>query len=190
MIKNLFCILFLGLIVSACNRKDSEALVYKDVYSINLNGLHKKNAQLSALIAFESQYEKTNFKLKDIDVDISIDGIDIGTFYSKEPLSLKAKSQIKIPLTYSFENSKIEDEDGSSSTSYIVVLKGNASFTDDQGNQEKVSFSHKETVNTIAGFKERKKDKKNDSEKDGLSRSEIRKILKEKKRELKLENGQ
>jgi hypothetical protein len=45
-------------------------------------------------------------------------------------------------------------------------------------------------VNTIAGFKERKKDKKNDSEKDGLSRSEIRKILKEKKRELKLENGQ
>jgi hypothetical protein len=92
MIKNLLCILFLGLIVSACNRKDSEALVYKDVYSINLNGLHKKNAQLSALIAFESQYEKTNFKLKDIDVDISIDGIDIGTFYSKDPLSLKAKS--------------------------------------------------------------------------------------------------
>lgn len=190
MIKNLLSILFLGLIITACNRKDSEALVYKDVYSMNLNGLHKKNAQLSALIAFESQYEKTNFKLKDIDVDISIDGIDIGTYYSKDPLMLKAKSKIKIPLSYTFENSKIQDEDGSSSSSYIVVLKGTASFTDDQGNEEKVSFSHKETVNTIAGFKERRKAKINTSVEKDLSRSEVRKLRKEKRRDLKLEESQ
>lgn len=189
--RNLVLILILGLIGTACNRKDSEALVYNNAYSVNLNGLHKKYAQLSALIAFESQYEKTNFKLKEIDADITIDGIDIGTYFSRDPLTLKAKSEIKLPLSYSFESSKIIDENGSSATSYIVVIKGTASFTDEQGNIEKISFNHKETVNTIAKNKERRKDKKvNSAEEEKLSKSDIRKIRREKKRDLELEKNQ
>lgn len=187
--RSFLLILLLGCIATACNRSDSEALVYRNVYSVNLNGLHKKTASLNALIAFESQYEKTSFKLKDIDVDISIDGIDIGTYFSREPLTLKAKSQIKIPLAYSFENSKIVDEAGSNS-SYIVVLKGTAKFTDEQGNEQKVNFTHKETVNTIAKNKVSKKNKKKNLDEDELSKTDIRKLRKEKKRDLKIEKNQ
>lgn len=189
--RNIFYLLFLGLSLTACNQNDSESVSYKNVYSVNLNGINKKNAQLTASIAFGNQFEKTNFKLKEIDVDISIDGIDIGTYFSREPLTLKSKSEIKIPLLYSFESSKIQDDEGSTSSSYIVVLKGKAIFTDEQGNEEQISFTHKETVNTLSNIKQKRKDRKENLEEEGgLSKSETRKMLKEKKRALKLEKAQ
>ncbi len=184
--KNIFYIFFISLIASACSQGDSASIEYKNVYSVSLNGLHKKNTELTSLIAFDNQFEKTNFKLKEIDVDIDIDGIDIGTYFSREPLSLKAKSEIKIPLSYTFQSEKVQEKE-SSKSSFIVSLKGTATFTDEQGNEEKVGFNHKETVNSITNFKEKRKNRKDDSEYEELSKADLRKIRKEKKRDLKLE---
>ena len=66
-------------------------------------------------------------------------------------------------------------------------MKGFARFTDEQGNEEEIKFSHKETVNT-SNFKEKKKNRKEDSD-DELSKADLRKIRKEKKRDLKLEEA-
>lgn len=175
----------------SCNNSGSGGILYKNVYSINIHGLNKKKSAFNALIAFENQHEKGSYKLKEIDVDIVIDGIDMGTYFSRQPLNIKSQSELKVPLEYAIDPSKIENADGGYASSFVVSLKGNAIFTDEHGTETNVSFTHKETVYPVVPKREKKSAKKGKQEdkenKEELSKSEQRKLNRELKRERKKE---
>lgn len=189
--KHFLYFIIFALALHSCSDSGAGGIIYKNVYSINIHGLNKKRSVFNALIAFENQHEKGSYKLREIDVDIVIDGIDMGTYFSRQPLNIKSLSELKVPVDYTIDPSKIQDADGGFASSFVVVLKGNAVFTDEHGTETNVSFTHKETVHPIVPKKEKKSSKKGKTEdkdeEDGLSKSEQRKLNRELKREIKRE---
>ncbi len=188
--KNLFLLVLLSGVLLSCNRSGGGDITYKNAYNVSLNGLNKKRGEVSALIAFQNNYESTDFKLKDVNVDILVDGIDVGTYFSTQPVSIKAQSEAKVPLSYSIDNSKLQNEDGSYASSFVVELNGTATFTNSNGVEEAISFKHKETIQPVVPKKQRKnarEEKVTSSDKDGddtkLKRSEVRKLQKMKRRQ-------
>lgn len=189
--KHILYIFLFSIAFHSCNNSGAGGIVYKNVYSVNIQGLNKKRAAFNALIAFENQHEKGNYRLKEIDVDIVIDGIDMGTYFSRQPLNIKSLSELKVPIDYAIDPVKIQDVGGGFSSSFVVGLKGNAVFTDEHGVETNVSFTHKETVHPIVPKKEKKSAKKDKQiekgEDEELSKSEKRKLNRELKREMKKE---
>ncbi|MCO5230844.1 MAG: hypothetical protein M9958_06775 [Chitinophagales bacterium] len=174
--NKILIIILISFIAIACKRSESGEILYKDTYNIQLTGLSKKTGAIKALIGFNNQFEKTDFKLKEIDIDITIDGIDIGTYFSKNTLTIKALSDLKVPIEYELNNEKLQDDKGEYPSAFVVVLNGTAIFVNDQSQEQEVKFKHKESVNYVLSKRDKKKQDKND---DGqLSRSEKRKLKK------------
>lgn len=167
---------------TSCKSGKDGDIEYVNAYNLQINGLHKKKASVSSLLAFKNTFAASDYKLKDVNLDILVDGIDVGTYYSKSTLSIKAQSELKVPMEYTFDSDKLAVSEGESS--FVVELKGDVSFTNAQGEDIVVKISHKETVHPIIPKKERKSNKV--SEEEGLSNSELRKLKRELKKEKKL----
>lgn len=173
----------------SCNRGEDGELSYKSTYNLNIQGLNKKRGEINALIAFENKHASQDYKLKDINLDITVDGIDIGTYYSRQTLHIKAQSELKVPLVYGVDNTKLQNGDGTFSPSFIVQLQGAATFTNAQGEDVEIEFTHKETVHPIVPKKEKRQLKKQsiDSDEEGsqLKKSEQRKLKRLQRKESK-----
>ncbi|MCZ2394011.1 MAG: hypothetical protein LC105_09160 [Chitinophagales bacterium] len=170
-------LIFTLLIFTAISCKNSESgdIIYKDTYNVQLVGLNKKTGAIKIVVGFTNQFEKTDFKLKEMDVDISIGGIDMGTYFSKNTLTIKALSELKVPIEYGINNEKLQDNNGEYSSTFVVQLNGTAIFVNEQGEEQEVKFSHKESVNHFASKKEKRRKDKGEGDEEQLSRSEKRK---------------
>ncbi len=178
--KNVFFWILIMLLTVACRSEDKGSLVYKSTYSLQLKDLDKKRALLQAAIAFENKSGNKDYKLKDINLDVLIDGIDAGTYYSRQPMDFRASSQLKVSVEHSINSSRIWHNDGAISSSSVVQIRGTATFVDIHGSESIVSVRHKETVRPIAPKKEKRLNKKN-------QRKEQRELKKLQKKQKKAE---
>lgn len=153
-------LLFIG-----CKSDEKNVIHYKNTYSLQISNLDKKKGKLDALIGFENKAQSTDFKLKDISIDIIIDGIDVGTFYTRSTMDFRAQSQLKTPISFLFDVQKVQRSDGSFPSSFVVQFKGKSTFVDIQGNRSVVRISHKETVKPAKTREQKREDRKTNRQK-------------------------
>lgn len=183
---------FILLVISSlnfisCKSGGDADITFKNVYNLQVKGLNKKKGEIHALLAFKNDLANIDFRLKEVNLDILVDGIDVGTYYSKSTYHVKAQSEVKIPVEYYIDNQKLQNSDGEYPSSFVVKLEGYAVFTDAQGNEVKVNVNHQETAHPIINKKEKREGQSISSEDKNLKKSDVRKLRrKEKKLEKEL----
>lgn len=170
--------LLLSLLLWSCNSSgDKDLLSYKNTYGLSIQDLDKKRVTLNAEIAFDNKSESKDYKLKEINLDIVVDGIDMGTYYSRSVMDFRLQSQLKVPVKHSMDQVKLLGQKDKQPTSFVVQIKGKATFVDIHGKVISVEVQHKETVRPAATRKQKRKER----------RREVRKLKKERKAAQKIE---
>lgn len=160
----------------SCRSDQGKTIDYVGTFNLSIKDLSKKSSDISALLTFENKFDSKVFKLKDANIDIYINGLDIGTFYTKNPLSLKSKSRLNLPLSFKFDNFKVSDENGQYPESFKIQLKGKVSFVDDERNVTELNINHKEVVYPHLSKQEKKKIKKEGKKDKRQQKRESRKL--------------
>lgn len=164
-------------VLVACKSGSDGEVSFKSVYNVQLKGLNKKRGELSALVVLDNSFVDKDFKVKEVNLDILIDGIDVGTYYSTKTLQVKAQSELKIPVEYAIDNQKIQNSEGEYSSIFVVKFDGEIVLTDAQGKEQTVDIKHQESVNPIVSKKEKKsKTEVEESEEDKMTRKEKREL--------------
>lgn len=178
----ILCIAFFTIV--ACKSGSDGDISFKSVYNVQLKGLNKKKGEISALLVLNNTFTDKDYKVKEVNLDILIDGIDVGTYYSTKTLQVKAQSELKIPVEYAIDNQKIQNSDGEYASILVVKFDGEIVLTDAQGNEQTVKVKHQESVNPIVSKKEKKSMSNADAAKDDKMR---RKEKKEERIQLRKE---
>lgn len=183
--KGWWMIMVAVLAITSCKNQSEGEVTFKSIYNLQLKGLNKKKGDLSALIVLSNSHSGTDYKVKEVNLDISVDGVDVGTYYSRNTLQVKAQSELKVPIEYAVDNQKLQNSKGEYPTVFVVRLTGGIVLTDAQGNEQIVEVAHQESVHPIVSKKERNQNKFSTSDQEeGLSKAEKRLL----KRKLKKES--
>jgi|SRR5690554_1270174 len=158
--KYFVCLLLLLIVLSCKNSSDKDLLSYKNVYGLSIEDLDKKRALLSAEITFANKSESKDYKLKEVNIDIIVDGIDMGTYYSRDIMDFRSQSQLKVPMKHGLDQGKLIGQKEKLPTSFVVQVKGKASFVDIHGKVVSVSIEHKETVRPATTRRQKRREKR------------------------------
>ena len=148
-----------------CNRSEG-GIDFISIHQLELSGLTKKSSTLQAVLTFKNKFKSEDYKLKNLDADITIEGVDVGTFYTKQTLAVKANSEVNIPLSYAVDNARLFQDESESPSSILIKIKGNAVFNNVQGDEQQVSFNHQETISVVVSKRQQRKERRSEAKKE------------------------
>lgn len=163
--KRNLTLLFLPLLIfTSCVNKSG--VEYSKVADVDLGNLKKDNAQFTSIVVFNNISEDS-YVVKNLVLDLKIDGNDIGTILTKIPKGVRPHSEFSIDVDYLFETNKIIKAGEGPSDVYLVQLEGDLTLKDNDGQEitvpvkYKASYAYKTNKEErIEKRKERKEEKK------------------------------
>ncbi len=121
-------ILSLLFTVSAC-QQDRNNVEFKRVDNLDMGNLSKGDAKLSGTLVFTNLSEN-DLSVKDIVMDYTVDGKDIGTVVVKSGKKITAKAEFSIPFQYNYNTGALKLQGHDPSAKYAIVLKGKITLLD------------------------------------------------------------
>ena len=135
--KNTIFIILSIFLFTAC-KTDKNAIEFKKVTNIDLGNLSKENATMNATVVFMNNSDQ-EFKLKDIVIDLIVDGKDIGTIVTKSNKLIKANDEFSVPIKYTYNTNSFVARDHEPLGKYELKLTGDLTVLD--GNNEEITIS-------------------------------------------------
>lgn len=114
--------------LTAC-QEDRKEVEFKRIDNLDLGNLSKDNAKLKGTAVFTNLTDN-DLQLKDLILDFSIDGKDIGTIVEKSDKKVPAKSEFSVPFQYSYDTDAFKEAGHDPSAAYSVQLKGELTLLD------------------------------------------------------------
>lgn len=134
-------IILIGILaLTACN-EDKEAIEFKKMDNLDLGNLSKENAKLKANAVFVNQSDEV-LDLKDMVLDFSVDGKDIGTVVTKITKKIQPNAEFTIPFQYTYETSTFLEAGHDPSGKYTVQFKGNLTLKNSKGEEIITEIKH------------------------------------------------
>lgn len=169
-LKTLILIAF-SLTLWSCN-KQSKTVEFKKLADFDLGNISKSTATLSGVAVFMNLTDE-EYSVKDLILDLSVDGKNVGTLVMKPNKTIQPRSEFSIPLSYTYETKSFLEQGRDPSNTYAVELLGNLTLK----NKNKEELTSPVKFATTYAYKTRK---------------EIRTEKREERRELRKarKNGQ
>ena len=127
-------ILLLSVLIFTACESDKKTIEFKKMANLDLGNLSKGNATIKATAVFMNLSEE-EYNLKDMMLDFTIDGKDVGTIVTKTDKIIKPKSEFSIPVQYSYETSSFVEEGHEPSSTYAVQLLGDLTLKNSKGEE-------------------------------------------------------
>lgn len=127
-------ILLLSVLIFTACESDKKTIEFKKMANLDLGNLSKGNATIRATAVFMNLSEE-EYNLKDMVLDFTIDGKDVGTIVTKTDKIIKPKSEFSIPVQYSYETSSFVEEGHEPSSTYAVQLLGDLTLKNSKGEE-------------------------------------------------------
>ena len=127
-------ILFSVLLTISCKHEE-KAIEFSQFANLDLGNLSKDYATLRADAIFMNHSQKA-FNLKDVTLDFSIDGKDVGTIVVKKDKVIQPNSEFTIPIKYEYSTKSFLEENHEPSRTYAVQLLGDINFTNENKEEQ------------------------------------------------------
>ncbi len=127
-------ILLLSVLIFTACESDKKTIEFKKMANLDLGNLSKENATIKATAVFMNLSDE-EYNLKDMVLDFTIDGKDVGTIVTKTDKIIKPKSEFSIPVQYSYETSSFVEEGHEPSSNYAVQLLGDLTLKNSKGEE-------------------------------------------------------
>ena len=131
--KKILLILIAALAFTSC-KEDRKTIEFKKIANLDLGNVSKENATLHATAVFMN-FSDQEFNLKDLVLDFTVDGKDIGTIVAKSDKMIKPNSEFSVPIKYTYETRSFVEEGHDPSSTYAIQLLGSLN-TKDTKNEE------------------------------------------------------
>ncbi len=120
--QKLLFILIVILVFTGC-KEEKKDIEFKKMANIDLGNLSKENTTLHATAVFMNLSDQ-EYNLKDMVLDFTIDGKDVGTVVTKMTKKIQPNSEFSVPIQYTYETKSIVEAGHDPSNTYAVELLG------------------------------------------------------------------
>ncbi|MCB0506749.1 MAG: hypothetical protein R2739_10500 [Chitinophagales bacterium] len=155
--KKIIYVSILCLFFVAC-QNDKKTVEFKKVVDVEMGNLSKESAKLSAIAVFMNISQDT-FYVKDLVLDYTIDGKDVGTIVTKSNKTIYPNSEFNIPIKYIYETTSFKPEENTATSTFAVQLIGNLNIKNNKGETLSIKVKHAQNY-TYIDKKEIRKDKR------------------------------
>lgn len=152
MTKNLLLVLACSLLLVSCVHQSG--IEFHKVGVIELGNLKKEQTKLTAILVFNN-ISDNSFVVKNIVLDLKIDGKDIGTILVKQPKEVRPHSEFSIPVSYAYDTQPIITPGEEPADVYLVQLSGDLTLKDKDGEEVTVAVNYKEPYAYLTKKEER-----------------------------------
>lgn len=132
--QKIILILSTILLFTSC-KQDGKAIEFNKFVNIELGNLSKDNATMRADAVFMN-HSQSSFNLKDVTIDFTIDGKDVGTIVVKKDKVILPNSEFTIPIKYDYATSSFLEPNHEPSGTYAVQLIGDLSYKNESGEEQ------------------------------------------------------
>lgn len=150
--KNLFFVLSASLLLLSCVHQGG--VEFNKVGSIELGNLKKEHAKLNAILLFNNISDES-FTVKNVVLDLKIDGKDIGTILVKQPKTVRPNSEFSVPVSYVYATGTVLSPGEEPADVYLVQLSGDLTLKDAKGKEVTVAVKYKEPYAYLTKKEER-----------------------------------
>lgn len=171
--KKLLYLALTLLLFSACN-KDKKSIEFKKIVNLDLGNLAKENATIRATAVFMNITDE-EYHLKDLVLDFTIDGKNVGTIVSKTDKVIQPNSEFSIPIKYSYETNAFKLENHEPASTYAIQLLGDLNVKDKNGQDISTKVKFAETYEYLSNKEERIEKRENRREERKRKREERKK---------------
>ena len=141
--QKLLFILISLLSITSC-KQDKKSIEFKTFTKIDLGNISKDNATIHATAAFMN-YTDEELNLKDLVLDFSIDGKDVGTIVTKTDKVIKPNSEFSVPVKYTYETKSFVEEGHEPSANYAIQLQGDLTLKNSKNEEVTASVNYSTT---------------------------------------------
>ena len=138
--KTTILILLSILLFSSC-KHDENSIEFTKFANLDLGNLSKESATLRADAIFMN-HSQNAFNLKDITIDFSIDGKDVGTIVVKKDKVIQPNSEFTIPIKYEYATNSFLEPNHEPSGTYAVQLLGDINFTNENKEEQAAKIKY------------------------------------------------
>ena len=128
------------LLFSSC-KHDENSIEFTKFANLDLGNLSKESATLRADAIFMN-HSQNAFNLKDITIDFSIDGKDVGTIVVKKDKVIQPNSEFTIPIKYEYATNSFLEPNHEPSGTYAVQLLGDINFTNENKEEQAAKIKY------------------------------------------------
>lgn len=170
--KKKLLLLFTAFTLFSC-KQEKKSIEFNKLANLDLGNLSKENAKARGLAVFFNHSEES-YTLKDVVLDLTIDGKDVGTIVSKSGKSIHPRSEFSIPFQYTYSTAPFAEEGHDPASSYAVQFIGTITVKDKDGNLIEKPVKFAETYEYLTK-KEKKKETREERKEERRKRREERK---------------
>ncbi|MFN8282051.1 MAG: hypothetical protein U0U67_02500 [Chitinophagales bacterium] len=177
--QKILLILFTVLLFTSC-KNDDKSVEFNKFVNLDLGNLSKDHAIIRADAVFMN-HSQTAFNFKDVTIDFSIDGKDVGTIVVKKDKVIQPNSEFTIPIKYEYATASFLEPDHEPSGTYAVQLIGDIHFKNDKDEEASAKIKYAVTYEYLTK-KEIRIEKRETKKEERQKRREERKQKREEKR--------
>jgi hypothetical protein len=116
-------LLFFSLLAMLSCTHERKAIDFKKMANFDLGIITKKTATLHGVAVFTNLTDE-ELTVKDMVLDFTVDGKDIGTIVVKTKKIIQPKSEFSIPVEYTYDTRRFVEEGSQPADTYAVELLG------------------------------------------------------------------
>lgn len=121
-VKPWLMILICTFTLISCNH-EKKTIQFKKIANFDPGNISKNTATLNGVAVFMNLTDDT-FHLKDLMLDLLIDGKNIGTVVMKSKKEILPRAEFSVPISYTYETKSFIEEGKDPAKSYGVELSG------------------------------------------------------------------
>ncbi|MBP8192722.1 MAG: hypothetical protein KAX69_03885 [Chitinophagales bacterium] len=156
-------IILLAVFMFTSCQEDKKDIEFKKIANLNLGNLSKENAKLQGTAVFMNLSDQ-EYDLKDMVLDFTIDGKDVGTVVTKITKKIQPNSEFSIPIQYSYETGAFLEAGHDPASTYAIQLLGDLTLKNSKGEEITTAIKYATTYEYLTK-KEIRQDKKEERKK-------------------------
>lgn len=141
--QKLLIVLAAILAFTAC-KEDKKDIEFKKIANLDLGNISKDNAKLQATAVFMNLSDQ-EYNLKDLVLDFSIDGKDVGTVVTKMTKKIQPNSEFSVPIEYTYETKSFKVDGHDPANTYAVELLGDLTIKNTKDEEMKTAVKYATT---------------------------------------------
>ena len=156
-------IILLAVFAFTSCQEEKKDIEFKKIANLNLGNLSKENAKLQGTAVFMNLSDQ-EYDLKDMVLDFTIDGKDVGTVVTKITKKIQPNSEFSIPIQYSYETGSFLEAGHEPASTYAIQLLGDLTLKNTKGEEITTAVKYATTYEYLTK-KEIRQDKKEERKK-------------------------
>lgn len=179
-----FIILLLSVFVFMSCAEDKKEIEFSKITDVDLGNLSKENAKLKANAVFVNLSDK-EFEVKEMVLEFSVDGKNIGTIVTKTSKKIAAKGEFSIPFQYNYDTEPLVLEGHDPSSQYQVEIKGDLTVKNSAGEEitTAVKYSGQVAYLTKKEIRQEKREERQENREDRKKDRETKKAERKAKKD-------